>query len=105
MKLSEILKSAGIDVVVERDAEITGVENNSSRIKPGDIFVAIKGGKLNGADFIADASGRGAPAAVTDLENKGAIDPSKHPEIEVVFAPDIRRIESKLAALLYPRAP
>jgi UDP-N-acetylmuramyl tripeptide synthase len=50
MKLSEILGAAGIAKAVENDVEIAGIENNSGRIERGDIFVAIRGSRLNGAD-------------------------------------------------------
>ena len=40
--------------------EATGVQYDSRRVKPGDIFVAMAGGTTDGNRFIAGAVGRGA---------------------------------------------
>ena len=105
MKLSEILRRAGSGTGKESGAEITGLENNSSRIRPGNIFVAVKGSRLNGADYIGQAVERGAAAVITDSANRNYVDASKYPGVDIVFVDDIRRVESKLASILYPRAP
>jgi UDP-N-acetylmuramoyl-tripeptide--D-alanyl-D-alanine ligase len=43
-------------------AEITGVEIDSRRVGPGDLFVAVRGG----VDFVADARSRGAAMLIPD---------------------------------------
>jgi len=50
---------AGID-----DLEITGIEDDSRRVKAGCLFIARSGTKLDGRGFMADAAARGAVAAV-----------------------------------------
>jgi UDP-N-acetylmuramyl-tripeptide synthetase len=45
---------------------IEGIAYDSRRVKPGDLFVAIKGQKTNGALFIREAITRGASAVASD---------------------------------------
>ncbi len=46
--------------------EVHGVQYDSRRVGPGDVFVAMRGGSANGNRFIAAAIERGASAIVTD---------------------------------------
>jgi UDP-N-acetylmuramoyl-tripeptide--D-alanyl-D-alanine ligase len=48
------------------DADITGVEIDSRKIKRGDLFVAFKGERVDGHDYLADAKARGAAAALVE---------------------------------------
>jgi len=48
------------------DTEITGIAYDSRKVKPGDVFVAIKGEHVDGHRFIEDAVKRGARAVVYD---------------------------------------
>jgi UDP-N-acetylmuramoyl-tripeptide--D-alanyl-D-alanine ligase len=56
----EIAVLAGLGRVDARAAEITGVQVDSRRIKPGDLFVAVDGGEK----FLDDALDRGAAATL-----------------------------------------
>ncbi len=67
MKLSELLK--GIRVVslsTTRDQEITGIAYSSRKVEPGNIFIALKGQKADGHDFLPEALQRGAVAIVSE---------------------------------------
>ena len=44
--------------------EITGLEDDSRKVAPGNIFFAIKGWKVNGHLFISDAVEKGAKVIV-----------------------------------------
>ncbi|WP_426702149.1 UDP-N-acetylmuramoyl-tripeptide--D-alanyl-D-alanine ligase [Rhodanobacter sp. Col0626] len=46
------------------DAEVTGVAIDTRKLKPGDLFVAIKGERADGHDYLAEAAARGAVAAL-----------------------------------------
>ena len=46
--------------------EVAGVQYDSRKVKPGDVFVAMRGGTVDGNRFIASALERGAAAVVTD---------------------------------------
>lgn len=76
------------------EAEITGVHYSSTQVKPGGIFVAIKGGKSDGHKYVADAIARGASLVVVEREvETGAV--SK------VVVKDTRRALARLAATFY----
>ncbi|WP_426690114.1 UDP-N-acetylmuramoyl-tripeptide--D-alanyl-D-alanine ligase [Rhodanobacter ginsengiterrae] len=46
------------------DAEVTGVAIDTRKLQPGDLFVAIKGERADGHDYLAEAASRGAVAAM-----------------------------------------
>ena len=46
------------------DAAVTGVAIDTRKLQPGDLFVAIKGERLDGHDYLAEAAARGAVAAL-----------------------------------------
>ena len=48
--------------------EINDIKINSKDVKPGDLFVSIKGVTFNGNDYIEEAVNNGASAIVTDLD-------------------------------------
>lgn len=46
------------------DATVTGVAIDTRKVQPGDMFVAIRGERVDGHDFVAEALARGAVAAM-----------------------------------------
>ena len=61
MLLKELIKEIeNLDVRGSTNIKVNNVSKNSSEIKPGDLFVAIKGSKSDGHDFINDAIIKGA---------------------------------------------
>lgn len=72
MKLKKIIDNLDGIVKVEgkTSLEITGIACDSKAVKQGYLFSALKGSKLNGADFIDDAIARGAYAILLDADNK-----------------------------------
>jgi UDP-N-acetylmuramoyl-L-alanyl-D-glutamate--2,6-diaminopimelate ligase len=73
VKLRELLQSCnsvhaevGNDGMTERD--IVGVSYDSRKVKEGYLFVAIKGERYDGHDFISEAIKRGATAIVHERE-------------------------------------
>jgi UDP-N-acetylmuramoyl-tripeptide--D-alanyl-D-alanine ligase len=47
---------------------LSGVSTDSRSVRPGDLFVALRGTSRDGGDFVADAAARGAAAAVVAQE-------------------------------------
>ena len=69
MILSELLK----DIKIIRsqgniDVKVSGIAFNSQEVKPGDVFVCIKGFKSDGHDYANDALERGAVAVIAEKE-------------------------------------
>ncbi len=61
---------------------ITSVANNSSKVAPGTLFLAIRGAKADGHRFIPDAVQRGASALVVAADYDGSL-PSDIPVLRV----------------------
>ncbi|HKW18536.1 MAG TPA: UDP-N-acetylmuramoyl-L-alanyl-D-glutamate--2,6-diaminopimelate ligase [Terriglobales bacterium] len=67
MKFLEVLSGAEV-IVHHGDPEITGLEYDSRRVKPGHVFVAMKGETSDGNRFIDNAIAAGAVAVITDSD-------------------------------------
>lgn len=80
MKLAELLKSL-TDATIETpelyaqlaEQAVDGVTNDSRQVKPGVIFVALGGSRMDGHQFLAGAASQGALALVVDAGRKGAV--------------------------------
>ena len=61
MLLKELIKEIeNLDIQGSTNIKVNNISKNSNEIKPGDLFVAIKGSKSDGHDFIKDAIIKGA---------------------------------------------
>ena len=68
MKLKELL--VGIEnfkIKGDPEMEIQSVENNSQNVKPGSLFIAIKGYDFDGHQFVEEAIQNGAVALMLDI--------------------------------------
>src|SRR6266545_1379089 len=77
---------------------ITGVEYDSRRVNPGNVFVAMKGETSDGNGFIDKAIAAGAVAIVTDSASE-----VPRPEVAWVQVPHGRRALARLSANFYKR--
>ena len=67
MKLSELLKNIKPTATIgNADVEITGVKIDSRQVKPGHLFVAMKGTQVDGHHFIGKAIELGAKAVMCE---------------------------------------
>lgn len=73
------------------DGDVHGVQIDSRRVQPGDIYVAIPGRTLDGRLFVYEAAARGAVAVVAE----GPVTDSPVP---VVVVPSARKAAAELAA-------
>ena len=94
MNFSELLQHAPV-IEIHGDAMVTGVTHSSNEVRPGNIFVAIKGARVDGHDFIAQALAQGAAAVVT----------TKHvnlpPHVAWALAEDSRTVLSVISEAFY----
>ena len=49
---------------VPAETVFTRIERNSRQIQPGDLFIAVRGERFDGHDFVGDAAAAGAAAAL-----------------------------------------
>jgi UDP-N-acetylmuramoyl-L-alanyl-D-glutamate--2,6-diaminopimelate ligase len=75
---------------------ITGITLSSNDVQEGDLFIALPGEKVHGANFVQDAIARGAVAVLTDSE--GA---SKVSGVPVIISEHPRRAAGVISAWFY----
>ncbi len=80
------------------DVAIQGITDDSRAVKPGYLFVALPGGKANGASFIDQAFESGAAAVIA---GKGAY-AGKH---KIIESENPRRLLALAASRFYARQP
>lgn len=67
MKWNELIAEiAAVGAAGDSDCDVTGVDYDSRRVKPGAVFVAMKGGSTDGNKFVEKAISAGAIGVVTD---------------------------------------
>ncbi|WP_078878793.1 UDP-N-acetylmuramoyl-L-alanyl-D-glutamate--2,6-diaminopimelate ligase [Streptomyces sp. NRRL B-24720] len=58
--------AARLGVESPGSGEVTGITHDSRAVRPGDVYAALPGARLHGADFVTQAAGLGAAAVLTD---------------------------------------
>src|SRR5215470_775955 len=80
---------------------ITGISADSRAVKPGFLFVAVPGTKVDGLAFLPQAVAGGAVAVLAECEP-----PCPLPDhVGLVNVPNVRRALALAAARFYPRQP
>lgn len=101
MKLKELL--VGIEnfkMKGDEELEIKAVESNSKKVKPGSLFVAIKGYDFDGHKFIDEAIENGAIALMLDMS--ADLKSIKLPKgITVILTDNTREALAKIACNFY----
>jgi UDP-N-acetylmuramoyl-L-alanyl-D-glutamate--2,6-diaminopimelate ligase len=93
MRLSDLVQRD-----LATDVEITGVTADSRAVKPGFLFAALPGSKVDGRSFIPAALAAGAAAVLAPDDVTGLFVPTIH-------ASDIRRAYALAAATLWQAQP
>ena len=92
MKLSEIIKDLEVlSATADMDTEIGGVSYDSRRTEPGDLFVAYRGEKVDGHEYIPAALDKGAACCLAERVPEGETR-------GVIVADDVQRALEDIAA-------
>ncbi len=83
--IDEISRQMECEVVGERDVMLAGVTSDSRKVKPGFVFVAVKGVRADGHAFVPDALKAGAAAVVVNRDSR-----IKSLEVPLIIVPDSR---------------
>jgi len=97
MKLSELLNGTAVILPADRDATISSLEDDSRRVVPGSLFIAVRGFETDGHSFIKQAFDRGAAAVVAEYSVACSHDLLINP------SGDNRALLAELAARFYHR--
>jgi UDP-N-acetylmuramoyl-L-alanyl-D-glutamate--2,6-diaminopimelate ligase len=96
MRLSQLLREAGLGAATGADPEVTDVSSDSRRCRPGTLFVAVPGFHVDGHAFAAEAVRAGAVAVVAE----GPLSPPAPAATPLLTVTSSRRALSSLAATL-----
>ncbi|WP_307844491.1 UDP-N-acetylmuramoyl-L-alanyl-D-glutamate--2,6-diaminopimelate ligase [Actinospica acidithermotolerans] len=81
-----------------RTLAISGFTMDSRAVRPGDLYAAVPGASVHGAQFAADAARLGAVAVLTDEQGaKTAVDSG----LPLVVVPEVRPVLGRIGAALY----
>ena len=96
MILKEALEHIqGMNRTERFDVDILGISYDSRTVQKGDLFVAIKGEKEDGAHFIPQAIDKGAVAVASEQKLELG------PETIALVVPDARRFLSEFSQIFY----
>lgn len=101
MNLKELLSGVeNYKIRGNEELEIKSVENNSKNVKPGALFVAIKGFDFDGHEFIDEAIEKGAIAVMLDIS--ADLKSIKLPkDMTVILTDNTRAVLAKIACNFY----
>ncbi|WP_328222801.1 MULTISPECIES: UDP-N-acetylmuramoyl-L-alanyl-D-glutamate--2,6-diaminopimelate ligase [unclassified Streptomyces] len=95
--LAELAEQLGV-TAPEVAAEVAGITHDSRAVRPGDLYAALPGARLHGADFVTQAAGLGAVAVLTDATGAERAAATGLP---VLVVEDPRARMGELAATIY----
>ncbi|HUH77349.1 MAG TPA: UDP-N-acetylmuramoyl-L-alanyl-D-glutamate--2,6-diaminopimelate ligase [Devosia sp.] len=78
---------------------VFGLNSDSRRIEPGDVFFALPGANVHGNQFVPDAVRRGALAIVSDTAPVG------DPGVPVIIVKDVRAAYARASSRIYEPQP
>jgi len=87
------------------DPDIRGLTADSRTVRPGFLFAALAGSKLDGRRFVDDAVARGAVAVLTDDPAPLSTLAQHRPPVHVIFDANPRRRLARIAARFYAPQP
>lgn len=96
--VSEIFDAAGPELAgsLEGVAQFGWIERNSQAITPGDLFIAVRGERFDGHQFVQDAANRGAAAALVSRTWFAELD--TWPDIPLLVVDDPVKTLQRVAA-------
>ena len=97
MRLGELVAGLPVPGGPTADGEVAGIEHDSRRVRPGDLFVAIPGRRHDGRAFVGEAVERGAVAVLGRGPRLGSV------SVPWLSAENPRRLLGVLAARLWRR--
>lgn len=90
MLLKDIYKECNYDI------EITGIQTDSRFVRPGNLFLPLKGNTFLGDEFIIDAINKGAVCIISNKEINGITVP-------VIIVDDLKKELMRLIDLIYEK--
>jgi UDP-N-acetylmuramoyl-L-alanyl-D-glutamate--2,6-diaminopimelate ligase len=105
LHLTELLSATEVATLPPLDPEIAGLTADSRLVRPGYLFAALPGTRLDGRDFATEAVAHGAVAILTDRVDALRLSPANRERVAVVVDANPHRCLSLLAARFCGRPP
>jgi len=107
LKLTELIDRTGCHAGTTPlgDPEIVGLTTDSRTVRPGFLFVALPGTRLDGRRFAGEAVARGAVAILTDRADALELSPECRKRVAIVTDASPQRRLAPLAAHFHGRQP
>jgi len=96
LALSEVAHLVSAEILNSSDVTISGISLRDKDIEAGDLFVAVPGANVHGAEFLESARSRGAVAVLTD-----AAGGEFARDLPTLIVKDVRTAAATVAATLY----
>jgi len=101
MRLEEIFEGIpGARIIGDANRDISGITNDSRKVKKGELFFAITGQKTDGSIYVREALEKGAAAAATDKPVPGEL-AAAFPETAWVSVPRVLEAFSGASSAFY----
>lgn len=84
-------------IAADQDVQFGAVSTDTRGLKPGDLYIALRGEHFDGADFVEQAAGSGAVAAVINEDSYEKL-AALNPAFPVMLVSDTRIALGQLAA-------
>jgi UDP-N-acetylmuramoyl-L-alanyl-D-glutamate--2,6-diaminopimelate ligase len=100
----ELAKAVGarlVDVGTAPASSVIGATLRAQHVRPGDLFAALPGARVHGADFVEQALAAGAAAVLTDEAGACRAALREATGVAVLVHPDPRDVLGDLAARIY----
>ncbi|GGT64582.1 MULTISPECIES: UDP-N-acetylmuramoyl-L-alanyl-D-glutamate--2,6-diaminopimelate ligase [Streptomyces] len=98
--LGDLAARLGIESPGGGLVDVSGITHDSRAVRPGDVYAALPGARLHGADFADQAAGLGAAAVLTD---PAGAERAAATGLPVLVVEDPRGRMGELAAEIYGR--
>ena len=97
MLLSQAAQATG-GKLVGADVQFTAVSTDSRKLAQGELFIALRGERFDGYEFISQAAQSGAAAVMVNADSYKEHHPVLSPQSSVLVVPDTRLALGQLAA-------
>lgn len=98
-----LLLQGFVDISVQQDRKINGLQSDSRQLQGGDVFVALAGTLTDGIEFIGQALQAGAVAVIheTHLDNSGIQQQAQEAGVLLIQLDDLASKLGEMAARFY----
>ncbi len=95
LHLSHLL-AGGVALPAAHDPVVTGIALDSRMVQPGDLFLALRGSRADGREFIDAAIGKGAVAVIGESLTGARMEIRQR--VPLIAMPDLRQRAGEIAA-------